>query len=58
MRESITHVALDADKKLLQVAMLLAGRRDPIEWKVPNEAGAIRRMVKKILREAVGEVRA
>lgn len=58
MGEGITHVGLDAHKKALQVAMLLAGRQDPVEWSVVNEGGAIRRMVKKILREAGGQVRA
>ena len=57
MRDVITHVALDAHMRMLQVAMLLPGRDVPIEWQVANEAGAIRRMVKKILREAKGEVR-
>ena len=57
MRESITHVALDAHMRMLQVAMLLPGSEVPIEWQVANEAGAIRRMVKRILKEAKGEVR-
>jgi transposase len=57
MGESTTYVALDAHKKFLQVAMLLPGSQSPIEWKVVNEVGAIRRMVKKISREAEGKVR-
>jgi transposase len=48
---------LDAHMRMLQVAMLLPGSDGPIEWQVANEAGAIRRMVKKILKEAKGEVR-
>ncbi|MBI2931375.1 MAG: IS110 family transposase [Planctomycetes bacterium] len=43
--------------RMLQVAMLLPGSDVPIEWQVANEGGAIRRMVKKIQREAKGEVR-
>ena len=57
MRDVITHVALDAHKRMLQVAMLVPGSDSLIEWQVANEAGAIRRMVKKILKEAKGEVR-
>ena len=48
---------MDAHMRMLQVAMLLPGTDVPIEWQVANERGAIRRMVKKILREAKGEVR-
>ena len=57
MKDVITHVALDAHMRMLQVAMLLPGKDIPIEWQVANENGAIRRMVKKIRREAPGEVR-
>jgi len=57
MRDVITHVALDAHMRMLHVAMLLPGSDVPIQWQVPNEVGAIRRMVKKIIKEAKGEVR-
>jgi transposase len=43
--------------RMLQVAMLLPGSDVPVEWQVANEGGAIRRMVKRIQREAKGEVR-
>ncbi len=56
MKEGTTHVALDAHMRMLQVAMLLPGKDVPLEWQVANENGAIRRMVKKIRREAKGEV--
>ncbi len=57
MRDVTTHVALDAHMRMLQVAMLLPGSDVPIEWQVANEGGALRRMVKRILKEAKGEVR-
>ena len=57
MGESITDVALDAHKKSLQVAMLLPGSDKPIEWQVVHEDAAVRRMAKRILREAKGKVR-
>ena len=57
MKNSISYVGLDAHKKLIVVAMLLPGKEEPIVWQLPNEAGAIRRMAKRILREAPGPVK-
>lgn len=57
MKNSITFVALDAHKKLIVIAMLLPGSTEPIVWQVRNEAGALRRMAKRILREAKGPVK-
>jgi transposase len=56
MGESGTFVGLDAHKKSIQVAMLLPGQREPVEWEVQNEGGAIRRMVKKLLREGTKDI--
>jgi transposase len=54
--QGITHVGLDAHKGSISVAVLLAsGKRE--EWQVANERGAVKRMVRKILREAPGETR-
>jgi transposase len=55
--QGITFVGLDAHKTRISVAMLLPGSDRPIEWEIPNEKGAVRRMVRKIEREAPGEVR-
>jgi len=55
--EGITFVGLDAHKLWIMVAMLLPGREVAIEWRVPNEPRAIRRMLRRIEREAPGEVR-
>jgi len=57
MGERITDVALDAHKKFLQVAMLLPGSDKAIEWQVVHEDAAVRRMAKRILRDAEGRVR-
>lgn len=57
MKNSITFVGLDAHKKLIVVAMLLPGKEEPVVWQLANEGGALRRMAKKILREASGPVR-
>ena len=55
--EVATFVGLDAHKDWISVAMLLPGREAAIEWRIPNEAGAIRRTLRRIEREAPGDVR-
>lgn len=58
MGERITWVGLDAHKKAVNVAALLGRERQPQEWNVENKPAAIRRLVKKLVREADGgEVR-
>lgn len=57
MKNSITFVALDAHKKLIVVAMLVPGQKEPVVWQLPNEVGAVRRMARRIRREALGEIR-
>jgi transposase len=57
MEESITFVGLDAHRKAIAVAMLQPGERVPIAREIPNEPAAVRRMVRKVEREASGEVR-
>lgn len=57
MGEGITFVGFDAHKASISVAMLLPNAVTPIEWQLPNEASAVRRMVRRIEREAPGEVR-
>jgi hypothetical protein len=55
--EGTTFVGLDAHKEWINVAMLQPGRETPIEWQGPNEAGAIKKMLRRIEGEAAGEVR-
>ena len=57
MGERSTFVGLDAHKSTIVVAMLLPEHREPVEWKIANEAAAIRRLAKKLDREAAGTVR-
>jgi transposase len=57
MEDSTTYVALDTHKKEHQVAMVLAGEKQIRQWKVLNRAQDIRRMVKKIQKEAPGAIR-
>jgi len=53
----ITWVGLDAHKKWINVAMLVPGRVDPLSWQEPNEESAVRRLARRLNREAPGEVR-
>jgi hypothetical protein len=54
---STTDVGLDTSKKSIQVAMLLPGRRESVEWELANEPVAVKRLAKRLSREAVGELR-
>ena len=59
MFESITYVALDDHKRKHQVAVLLPGmdRGDAITWRIENTRAGIRKMVRKVLKMAPGDVR-
>jgi len=57
MAIGITWVGLDAHKQFINVAMRTEGG-DFVEWKVANEPRAVKRLAKKLVREAKGsEVR-
>jgi transposase len=53
-----TYVGIDAHKKDLFIARLVGTQTTPVTWTVPNEPNAIRRMVRKLERDAPGPVRA
>jgi transposase len=57
MSEVITHVGIDAHKKDLFIAMLTGRETTPVTWQVANEPNAIRRLMRKLEREAPGPVR-
>ena len=57
MNEVITYVGIDAHKKDLFVAMLIGREKTPVTWQLANEPSAVRRLVKKLEREAPGPVR-
>ena len=57
MSECITWVALDTSKKKHAVAVLDPGAKEARESSVVNEAKALRRLARKLVREAPGEVR-
>jgi transposase len=52
-----TYVGVDAHKKDLFVAMLIGDRPTPVTWQLANEPNAVRRLVRKLEREAPGPVR-
>ncbi len=58
MSDVITYVGIDAHKKDLFIAMLVGNQATPVAWTVPNEPNAIRRLAKKLEREAPGPVHA
>ena len=59
MLENITYVALDDHKRKHQVAVLLPGaeRDEALTWRVENTRSGIRKMVRKVLKMAPGDVR-
>ena len=57
MTEITTVVGIDAHKKDLFVAMLVGSAPTPVTWQVANEPVAVRRLVRKLEREAAGPVR-
>ena len=57
MKNVITYVGIDAHKKDLFMAMLIGRQATAVSWKTPNEPSAVRRLLKKLEREAPGPVR-
>jgi transposase len=57
MKQVTTYVGVDAHKKDLFIAMLVGDRTAPVTWQVGNEPQAVRRLVRKLEREAPGPVR-
>jgi transposase len=51
-----TYVGIDAHKKDLFIAMAVGTQTTPVTWTVPNEPSAIRRLVRKLEREAAGPI--
>jgi transposase len=57
MKQVTTYVGIDAHKKDLFVAMLIGDEAKPVTWQLANEPNAVRRLVRKLEREAPGPVR-
>lgn len=57
MKQVTTYVGIDAHKKDLFVAMLMGTTSTAVTWQLANEPNAVRRLVRKLEREAPGPVR-
>jgi transposase len=57
MKQVTTYVGIDAHKRDLFVAMLIGAATTPVTWQLANEPGAVRRLARKLEREAPGPVR-
>lgn len=57
MEQVTTYVGIDAHKKDLFIAMLIGPEKTPVTWQLANEPAAVRRLVRKLEREAPGAVR-
>ncbi|MBN2405228.1 MAG: IS110 family transposase [Coriobacteriia bacterium] len=55
--DSITWVGMDAHKNSIKVSAFFAGRPEPQEWQEQTTPEAIRRLCRKLKRNAPGEVR-
>jgi transposase len=56
VKQVTTYVGVDAHKKDLFIAMLVGDSQTPVTWTVPNEPNAVRRLVRRLEREAPGPV--
>jgi transposase len=56
MEQITTYVGIDAHKKDLFIAMLIGPATEPVTWQLANEPKAVRRLVRKLEREAPGPV--
>ena len=57
MKNITTFVGVDAHKKDLFIAMLVGDQATPVTWQLANEPQAVRRLIRKLEREAPGPVR-
>jgi len=56
VKQVTTYVGIDAHKKDLFIAMLIGQQKTPVTWQLANEPQAVRRLVRKLEREAPGPV--
>ncbi|HET8624772.1 MAG TPA: IS110 family transposase [Gemmatimonadales bacterium] len=57
MENGTTYVGLDAHKNTVAVAMVVPGSTEPIQWQEATTPEATRRLARRLMREAPGEVR-
>jgi len=56
VKQVTTYVGVDAHKKDLFIAMLIGQQKTPVTWQLANQPQAVRRLVRKLEREAPGPV--
>jgi transposase len=56
VKQVTTYVGIDAHKKDLFIARLIGQQKTPVTWQLANEPQAVRRLVRKLEREAPGSV--
>ena len=56
MTQVTTYVGIDAHKKDLFIAMLMGTQKTPVTWQLANEPQGVKRLVRKLEREAPGPV--
>ncbi len=52
MKQVTQYVGIDAHKKDLCIARLIGQEKTPVTWQLANERNAVRRLVRKLEREA------
>jgi len=57
VKQITTYVGIDAHKKDLYIAMLIGDAVNPVTWQLANEPQAVRRLVRRLERDAPGPVR-
>jgi len=57
VQQITTYVGIDAHKKDLFIAGLIGDASNPVTWQLANEPTAVRRLVRKLERDAPGPVR-
>lgn len=57
MSNDITYVGLDVHKKSIQVSLLSAGGKEVLQWQELHTTAAVRKLCRRLLREAPAEVR-
>ena len=57
MKQITTYIGIDAHKKDLFLAMLVGTEAAPVSWTARNEPKAVKRLVRKLERDAPGPVR-
>ena len=56
MKQITTYVGIDAHKKDLFIAMLIGTKAAPVTWTMSNDANAVRRLVRRLERDASGPI--